>query len=113
MRNYPVRGAPGLRSLPPGSRVFNDYLWGGYLIWNVRDMPVFVDSRVDIFEYNGVFADYLDALDMKNTLAILNKYDICYVLFRRQSALAYLLSNTSSWQAQYQDDTTVLFERKE
>jgi hypothetical protein len=111
-RDYPAKALPVLRSLPPGRRVFNDYLWGGYLIWNVRDMPVFVDSRVDIFEYNGVFADYLDALDMKDTLAILNKYDICYVLFRRQSALAYLLSNTPSWQAQYQDDTTVLFERR-
>ena len=43
-------------------------LWGGYLIWNVAYIPVFIDSRIDIYEYNGVFADYLDAIGVKNTL---------------------------------------------
>jgi hypothetical protein len=113
VRNYPVKALPYLKTLHAGSRVFNDYLWGGYLIWNVRDLPVFVDSRVDIFEYNGVFGDYLDVLDMKNALATLKKYDIRYVLFRRRSPLAYLLSNTSGWQQTYGDDTAVFFERKE
>ncbi len=111
-QNYPVKALPYLQQLHASGRIFNDYLWGGYLIWNVRDVPVFIDSRVDIFEYNGVFADYLDALDMKNTLAILQKYDIRYVLFRRQSPLAYLLSNTQSWQIAYQDETTIIFEWK-
>ena len=113
VRDYPVKVLPQLQTLPAGARLFNDYLWGGYLIWNARDVPVFIDSRVDIFEYNGVFGDYLDVLDMKGALAILDKYDIRYVLFRSQSPLTYLLSNTSGWQQTYRDDTAVMFERKE
>ena len=81
VRNYPVKALPYLRQFRPQGRVFNDCLWGGYLIWNVRNIPVFIDSRIDIYEYNGVFADYLDAIGIKNTLGILDKYHIRYVLF--------------------------------
>ena len=53
-------GATLSATVPPErTRCCNDCLWGGYLIWNVRDIPVFIDSRIDIYEYNGVFADYL------------------------------------------------------
>ena len=100
-----------LQHLHPQGRVFNDCLWGGYLIWNVRDIPVFIDSRIDIYEYNGVFADYLDAMGIKNTLGILNKYDIRYVLYSKASAVAYLLMNTPAWKTDYEDETTVLLER--
>jgi hypothetical protein len=111
VRDYPVRALAYLRKFHPQGRVFNDCLWGGYLIWNVRDIPVFIDSRIDIYEYNGVFADYLDAIGIKNTLGILNKYDIRYVLYAKDSPVAYLLMNTPSWKTDYQDETTVMMER--
>ncbi len=111
IRNYPARALNYLRQFHPQGPVFNDCLWGGYLIWNVRNIPVFIDSRIDIYEYNGVFADYLDALGIKNTLEILNKYHIRYVLFPRESSVAYLLMNNTGWKTDYQDGTTVLVER--
>ncbi len=111
VRTYPYQALNYLRQFQPQGRVFNDCLWGGYLIWNVRDIPVFIDSRIDIYEYNGVFADYLDALGVKNTLEILNKYHIRYVLFPRQSPVAYLLMNNPGWKPRYQDETAVLLER--
>ena len=80
VRYNPYRPLNYLQHFQPQGPVFNDCLWGGYLIWNVRNIPVFIDSRIDIYEYNGVFADYLDALGIKNTLEILNKYHIRYVL---------------------------------
>ena len=111
VRKYPVQALSYLQQFHPEGRVFNDCLWGGYLIWNVRDIPVFIDSRIDIYEYNGVFADYLDALGDKNTLEVLNKYQIRYVLFSKDSAVAYLLINNSGWKVRYEDETTVLLER--
>lgn len=113
VRYYPYRALNYLQHFQPQGLVFNDCLWGGYLIWNVRNIPVFIDSRIDIYEYNGVFADYLDALGIKNTLEILNKYHIRYVLFPRESAVAYLLMNNIGWKMRYQDQTTVLLERSE
>jgi len=111
INKYPYRALNYLHQFQPRGPVFNDCLWGGYLIWNVRNIPVFIDSRIDIYEYNGVFADYLDALGIKNTLEILNKYHIRYVLFPHQSAVAYLLMNNSGWKTRYQDETTILLER--
>ncbi len=111
VRAYPVQAMSYLRQFRPQGRVFNDCLWGGYLIWNARHIPVFMDSRIDIFEYNGVFADYLDAMGGKNTLEVLDKYRIRYVLYKRESPLAYLLMHNAGWKVDYQDGTTVLLER--
>lgn len=72
---------------------------------------MFVDSRVDIFERNGVFLDYLNAQKLRGSLAILDKYSIRYVLFERKAALSYLLEHTPGWKIDYQDPTTILFER--
>lgn len=111
IQSYPVKALNYLQQFQPEGRVFNDCLWGGYLIWNVRNIPVFIDSRIDIYEYNGVFADYLDAMGVKNTLEILDKYHIRYVLYRQESGVAYLLLHNSGWTARYRDGTTILLER--
>jgi len=111
VRNYPVKALSYLQQFHPQGRVFNDCLWGGYLIWNARHIPVFIDSRIDIFEYNGVFADYLDAMGGKDTLELLNKYRIRYVLYEQESPVAYLLMHNPGWKVDYRDGTTVLLER--
>ena len=111
VRNYPVKALPYLQQFHPDGRVFNDCLWGGFLIWNARHIPVFIDSRIDIFEYNGVFADYLDAMGGKNTLELLDKYRIRYVLYKQESPVGYLLMHNPGWKVDYQDGTTVLLER--
>lgn len=111
VRNYPVKALNYLQHFQPDGRVFNDCLWGGYLIWNARNLRVFIDSRIDIYEYNGVFADYLDAIGIKNTLSLLDKYRIRYVLFPQESPVAYLVSHARGWKIDYQDGTTVLLER--
>ena len=36
LRSYPVKALGYLRDFHPEGRVLNDFLWGGYLIWNVR-----------------------------------------------------------------------------
>jgi hypothetical protein len=110
---FPVAAVGHLNSIAANDRVLNDYDWGGYLIWNTRQIPVFVDSRVDIFEYSGIFADYLDIMGVKNSLELLRKHDIQYVLFGREKPLSYLLRNSPGWKVQYEDNVAVLFERKD
>jgi hypothetical protein len=111
VREYPVKATPFLQQFQPQGRVFTDYNWGGYLIWNVRQIPVFVDSRVDIFEYSGVFSDYLDAMGVKKTLEVLDKYHVRYVLFEKETPLSYLLQHNPGWKALYDDGVTILLER--
>ena len=112
-QTYPAQILPYLESHPPAGRVLNAYLWGGYLIWHKRDLKVFVDSRVDIYEYSGVFADYLDVLGLKNPQTILEKYQIRYVLFPPDEPLHYVLEHDPGWKIDYRDEICTLFERRE
>ncbi|MGB8886013.1 MAG: hypothetical protein WCC87_04775 [Candidatus Korobacteraceae bacterium] len=111
VKDYPVKALPYLQHFTPAGRVFNDYLWGGYLIWNARQIPVFVDSRVDIYDHRGIFGDYLDAMGVKHPLEILDQYHIRYVLYGKAQPLAYLLLHDSGWKTNYDDGETVVLER--
>src|SRR5215831_6562640 len=110
---YPAQIVSYLQSHPPNGNVLNAYLWGGYFIWHNRDLKVFVDSRVDIYEYSGVFADYLDLAGLKNPEQILDKYQIRYVLFPPDEPLHYLLEHDPAWKIDYRDEVCTLFERTE
>ncbi len=111
-RFYPAGALDYLERIPPEGRIFNDYLWGGYVIWRARNIPVFVDSRVDIFEYAGVFQDYLTAKSGVGSLEVLDKYHVRYVLYsKKNEPLAYLLLHNSGWKVDYEDDVAVLLER--
>lgn len=109
--SYPLQALPYLQQFHPAGNVFEKFEWGGYMIWHVRQVPVFMDSRLDIFEHHGVLQDYLDAVRMKRTFEVFEKYHIRYVLFPRGTPLVYLLRHTPGWKVDYQDKTTVLFER--
>ena len=110
--SYPVEALPFLKTFRPQGNVLNDYLWGGFLVWNAPAIPVFVDSRVDIFERAGVFKDYLDTAHLEHSRELLDKYRIRYVLFRRDTPLVYLLQSTPDWKVDYQDRVTILLERR-
>jgi len=109
---FPARSVEYLREHNIRDHVLAAYLWGGYLERNYREMPVFIDSRVDIFEYNGTLKDYLDITTMKEPLALLDKYRIEYVYFPPKDPLPYLLRNTGNWEPIYEDKVSVLLKRK-
>ena len=113
---YPAEALVYLKAHPPNGNVLNFYLWGGYLGWKDRELEVFVDSRVDIFEYAGVLKDYLDLLGLEQSKAILDKYKIRYVLMPQpggysESSLTYVLEHDPEWKAIYSDKLSVFMER--
>ena len=108
---FPQAALPFLKSFHPKGQLFNECLWGGYLAFNTPQLPVFIDSRFDIYERNGTLRDYVDIINLKNSLFLLQKYQIRYVLFERDSPLVYLLQQTPDWQPLYDDGNTILLER--
>ena len=101
-----------LAALPPGSRVLNEYTLGGVLILRQPQVPVFIDSRVDIFEYDGALKDYLDIIHLHGTLDLLNRYGITHVLFEPDTPLVYFLEHTGSWDVIHRDNELVLLKRR-
>jgi hypothetical protein len=108
---YPVGAVSYLQDHPPTGPMLNFYLWGGYMNWRNPTTKIFLDSRVDIFEYSGVLKDYLDVLALKDPEPILNKYKIHYVLFPADEPLTYVLLHDPKWSVLYRDKISVLLER--
>lgn len=108
---YPIAAVEWANHHPLEGRTFNEYLWGGYIEFHSPALKPYIDSRMDIFEYNGTLRRYLDAVHLQNSLAILDQENIHNVFIEKDSPLAYLLSHTSGWKPVYQDDVAVVFTR--
>jgi hypothetical protein len=110
-RYFPAAALPDLNSHCANQHVLNRYEWGGYLIWNAREIPVFLDSRTDIFEHHSVLLDYLKATGLNDSLAILDRYRIGCVLLNSNSELVYLLRHLPGWNVQHEDAVATLVVR--
>jgi len=110
-QQYPAEALTYLEAHPPQGPMLNFYLWGGYLNWKDPSLKVFIDSRVDIFEYEGVLKDYLDLMALDHPEALLDKYKVKYVLFPRSEPLTYVLEHDPRWKLLYNDKLSYLFER--
>jgi len=110
-QSYPTAALVYARAHGMPGRTLNHYMWGGYVVWKDPEIKTFVDSRSDIYEYEGVLGDYLDMLRLKNSLKVLDKYQISWVLFPTHEPLSYLLAHNPGWKSVYNDNVAEIFER--
>ena len=109
-KDYPVRAIEYLRQHPQPNEMFNEYGWGGYLIWQLPEHKVFIDGRGDLYEYSGVFKDYIDIASLnRNTFQLLRKYDVHSCLVQSSGPLATLLSASPEWIRVYNDELSAIF----
>jgi hypothetical protein len=109
--SLPAHAVAFLKAHPPQGRLFNLYNWGGYVEWQLPNVPTFIDSRADIFELRGVLKDYLQIAKIDGSEQLLDRYQIGYVFYAADSPLARLLSRSSEWQCVYKDEQAVIFRR--
>jgi hypothetical protein len=109
MRYFPVRAVAFLRANPRSGPIFNDYDWGGYLIWKLWPSTlVFIDGRADLYgqELLDQFAKtYQFKGDWQQTL---QRWGIGTVLVPSDSALAVGLRRAPGWTVAYQDPQAIV-----
>ena len=89
-------------------RLYNDYDFGGYLIYN--DIKVFVDGRADMYsKYNLKDAVNLSKLD-EGAEEIIDKYDFDMFVIYKDSPLNYLLKNDETYNLLLDDEEVVIYE---
>lgn len=95
--------------------IFNNYAWGGYLIFN--NIRPFVDGRADMYVLSGthVFQDYLAIFsgNQENPSNILKKYNVKVILISPYGQLRWYLEQTPEWKMAYLDNGAVIFIRKD
>lgn len=93
--DIPVQAVALLKKLPRG-RIFNNYSWGGYLIWS--GFPDYIDGRADMYIQGPYFQQYLRIMAMTvNPLPSFRKERVDYVLIPPQSPLAVFLDSRPGW----------------
>jgi hypothetical protein len=112
----PVEAVRFLQAERPAGPLFNSYNWGGYLIWELPDYPVFVDGRTDLYD-DEFLTEYLsivfaqDGWDQQ-----LESYGINLVLIEPQSMLGRMLReralNNEGWSQLYRDEMAAIFARE-
>jgi hypothetical protein len=102
-----------IASIQPTWRTFNSDYVGGMMTFQSK--PEFIDSRFDIFEHEGVLADYLKAMYLVSPLEILDKHRIDHLVLVDTMPLSYLLKHSPGWtiikRERTRDDLYVLFAR--
>jgi len=110
-QRYPANALNYVKAHGLAGNFFHRYMWGGYMILFHPEVKTFIDGRTDIFEYTGVLKDYLDAEQLKESLRILDRYRIRYVLTSPEMPMSYLLRNNPGWKMIFSDQVAMIFER--
>lgn len=104
---FPVGAVEWIKDRDQPSKIFNDYNWGGYLIYNLPEMPVFVDGRTDLYG-DEILNDYLDLIFCKEKWEeALVKYEIGMLVIRSDSCLIDL-AVSEGWKILYIDNNSTV-----
>lgn len=108
--NIPLGAIDYIRDHQPPGPLFNSYNWGGYLLWELRDYPVYIDGRTDLYA-DGLLSEWLDTVSANDGWQqTLDRWGVRLVLVEPSWALAKLLPS-EGWQLLYEDDLSVLYGR--
>ena len=108
----PVGAVEYLNKNQPEGRLFNSYNWGGFLLWGLPGYPVFVDGRTDLYD-DEIINEWLKVVRVEDGWQdILEEYRINLVLIEPGSMLDRTLAIDPAWDPVYQDDISVLYQRK-
>ena len=92
--------------------MFNDYNWGGYLIWRLfPERKVFIDGRADVYGDEFIF-EYLRTYHAEPAWRDrLEHHGIRTVLTEPHSQLANLLREEKGWRNVFEDPRAAIFVR--
>ena len=92
-----------------GPRVFNGYLWGGYISWTEPGRyQVFIDGRAGFFG-DEVLRDYLEVLELRpGWQEVLARRKPDWILVPAHSAIANVAPVTGQWAKAYEDSTAAV-----
>lgn len=111
---WPVEHLPRLKSIekavPAGSTIFNDMLFGGFLIYQTPGLRVFIDDRWELYGDEFVLA-YLNA--GKNEFILWEqKYRFEYALVKSTSRFNTYLDAADNWHVIEKTEDIILYKRK-
>ncbi|MGC1225753.1 MAG: hypothetical protein WA859_04680 [Candidatus Sulfotelmatobacter sp.] len=112
MRQFPEGAVAFLQAHAPAGPIFNNYDWGGYLVWKLYpSLRVFIDGRADVYG-DQFLHDFATTYEFKDDWQqTIQRWEIQSVLVPPQSALATGLRNAPGWIVSFEDAQAVVLTR--
>ena len=110
---YPAEQVDMLKKIGCPGNIFNDYNYGGYLVWKLPEHKVYIDGRMPVWrdEMGKRYMDrYYDVLtDRKYQQAEFNRYNIkCAVLGNGNQQLIRYLRDDDRWKVRSITSSSIL-----
>jgi hypothetical protein len=98
-----------------GTRLFNEYGHGGFLLWWLPGERIFIDGRMPAWRIDArhIFEDYIALTSWDPpAFGVLDKYGVDWTLVSRGSPLERALGARTGWQLVYEDAKVRIFVRR-
>ncbi len=111
---FPYEAVEFIKEERPPGPLFNDYNWGGYLIFKLwPDYPVYIDGRTDLYD-DAFIRRYISVMVAdEGWPQILDEAGINTVMIGPESTLAKFMSRDPAWREIYRDGQAVIFSRSQ
>jgi hypothetical protein len=107
-QTFPVKAVDWLTQHPQQGNTFNDFMWGGYLLYRTWPQQlVFIDGQTDFYG-ESLTREYEQVITLNAGWEnVFKKYDIKWVIIPPEWKLANQLT-ANGWDAIYQDSTALI-----
>jgi hypothetical protein len=114
--SYPIEAVEWMRANQDqmGQRLYNDYGYGGFLLWWLPGTRIFIDGRMPAWR-NGeraILQDYMALTGTDPDFSILTKYSVDCALVKKQTPLEEGLAKHAAWSRVYDDGKTAIYRLK-
>ena len=107
---FPVAAVEWIQENHPTGNMISSYDWGGYLQWNLREYPVFIDGRTDLYD-DEIIQDWLRVVEAESGWqSVIDRWEIELALLEPTRPAVSAMSR-DGWQVLYQDDEAVLLRK--
>jgi len=87
--------------------LINYFNWGGYLIWELKEHPIFIDGRMPAGE---IFSEYKKIISLKTGWEeVLEKYNITWILVPERQLFNNVMLLSGSWIKIYSADGASIY----
>jgi hypothetical protein len=108
---FPVVATEKAREAGLKGRIFNDFIWGGYLLLSWPEQKVFIDGQTDFYGEELTRAHIRISNLYPGWRDLLRKWDISLVMVPGQRTLPHELVREPSWRIWFCDSTAVVLQR--
>lgn len=109
---FPVQAVDWLKDHPQTGNMFNDFIWGGYILYRMwPEQRVFIDGQTDFYG-EGLTREYEQVITLNGDWQnILEKYNVTWAIIPAQSPLRGELIERE-WSELYRDSTATILRKQ-